>query len=561
MTLGAMSGMLNALLDINQIEAGVIEAKASTFPITEVLDRLRDEFTYLAQSHNLSLHILSSNAVVNSDPRLLEQMIRNLLGNAIKYTKRGKILLGCRRRGDSLRIEVWDTGIGIPEDELHAIFDEFHQVGNVARESAKGLGLGLSIVQRLGRLLGHDVDVRSVPDKGSIFTVTLGLAAQVEPNHPVAAPHPLGAPEDATNEALSRHRSKIVVVDDDPDVLELLEQLLKENGHIVRVASDASAALKIIAGGAIRPEILLTDYSLPGDMSGLDLLVQLRANRADPLPAIVLTGDISGETLMKIASQDCVQLSKPVKPKELIAAINRLSPGESLLVPEQTKASTVNTIREVLERDGRVVQDFASAEEFLAAYHVGGDGCLLLDAHMPGMGGVTLLEKLRARGDHLPTILITGSGDIGLAVQAMQIGACDFIEKPVGRVELLASIARAIDDSHDIRLVDAAHEDAAAHVADLTARQREVMDMVLAGHPSKNIAADLGISQRTVENHRAAIMHKMGAKSLPELARKAQAAAAHGRHKGVEPQASDIRSPKGGAAHDFPQKWCFSARL
>jgi two-component system CheB/CheR fusion protein len=122
----------------------------------------------------------------------------------------------------------------------------------------------------------------------------------------------------------------------------------------------------------------------------------------------------------------------------------------------------------------------------------------------------------------------------------MKTGACDFIEKPVGRAELLASVTRAIDQSHDIRLVDAAHEAAAAHIADLTTRQREVMDMVLAGQPSKNIAADLGISQRTVENHRAAIMHKMEAKSLPELARAAQAAASQNHRENIPPEAEIV---------------------
>ena len=182
-------------------------------------------------------------------------------------------------------------------------------------------------------------------------------------------------------------------------------------------------------------------------------------------------------------------------------------------------------VRAVLEGDGCTVEDFDSAEAFLLAYSGGTEGCLLVDVFLPGMSGVALLDTLRARGDNLPTILITGSSDVGLAVQALRHGACDFIEKPVGRAELLASVARAIGQSHDIRLVAAAHEAAAAHVAELTQRQREVMDLVLAGHPSKNIAADLGISQRTVENHRAAVMHKMGAQSLPELARLAQAAA------------------------------------
>ncbi len=534
-TLGAMSGMLNALLDINQIEAGVIEAHFSSFPIADVFDQLRDEFTYLAQTRGLSLRILPSTAVVHSDPRLLQQMIRNLLGNAIKYTKKGKILLGCRRRGDTVHIEVWDSGIGIAATELHAIFDEFHQVGNAARERSRGLGLGLSIVQRLGRLLEHGIDVRSVPDKGSVFSITIAGALR-------ASTTSLAEPSPATpGDAPPRHRCKIVIVDDDPDVLDLLEQLLKADGHIVRVASDPAAALALIAGGAIRPEILLTDYNLPGDMDGLQLLARLRANLSGTLPAIVLTGDISSDSLARIANQDCIQLSKPVKPQELAAAIERLSPQGT---PTSEKRPTAfaataapvayivdddaeirSTIREVLEGDGRTVEDFASAEAFLAAYRPGGEGCLLIDAYLPGMDGVALIDELRARGDHLPAILITGSGDIGLAVEAMQKGACDFIEKPVGRTELLASIARAIDSSHDIRLIEAAHDEAAANVADLTSRQREVMDMVLAGHPSKNIAADLGISQRTVENHRAAIMHKMGVKSLPELARTAQAAA------------------------------------
>ena len=546
-TLAAMSGMLNALLDINQIEAGVVEAKPVIFPIADVLDRLRDEFSYLAQSRNLSLHILPSAALVHSDPTLLTQMIRNLLGNAIKYTKRGKVLLGCRRRGDRLFIEVWDSGIGIAADQLHAIFEEFHQVDNAARERSLGLGLGLSIVQRLGHLLGHDVDVRSKPDTGSVFTIKLPS--------PVAPPPIAVRTEPQADPAPGMHRRtcKIVVVDDDPDVVELLGQVLKSAGHIVRTAADAATALTLVAGGAIKPELLLTDYNLPGGIDGLDLLRRLRAGLPGGLPAIVLTGDISSEALARIATEDCIQLSKPVKPQDLIAAIERLltatQPSSSprigaagldaapvaYVIDDDT--DILATIRDVLEADGQLVEGFASAEAFLAAYRPGRDGCLLVDAHLPGMSGVALIEDLRARGDHLPAILITGSSDIGLAVDAMRTGACDFIEKPVSRVELLASIARAIDQSHDLRLVDAAREDAAAHVGDLTARQREVMDLVLAGHPSKNIAADLGISQRTVENHRAAMMHKMAASSLPHLARIAQAAA-----EGQSPKATSARS-------------------
>jgi len=527
--LRGMSGMLNALLDINQIEAGIVEPRPVDFAVSDIFERLRDEFGYVAKARGLDLRVVPAAARVESDPQLLEQMIRNLLGNAIKYTARGKILFGCRRHGQCLRIEVWDTGIGISADQLQAIFDEFHQVDNAAHERSRGLGLGLAIVERLGRLLGHEVDVRSVPGKGSVFAISVPLRVDVEPQ----AHEATAAAEKA--ETTIGHHCRVVVVEDDPDVLDLLERSLKSDGYVVSGAADANAAMNMVLGGAIRPEILLTDYDLPNGMYGLDLVAKLRASLGDDLPAIILTGDITPETKAKIDREDCIQLGKPVVSQELVLAIEQsCSRWVPLSSPIGTAATAGDvamtyivdddpdirtTIREFLEDQGRNAQDFESAEAFLAAYHPAGAGCLLVDAHMPGMSGVGLLGELRARGDHLPVILMTGHGDIGLAVDAMRAGACDFIEKPVGRVELLASIDRATDHSHDIQIVEAAHRDAAARVAELTARQRQVMDMVLAGHPSKNIAADLGISQRTVENHRAGIMHRMGVKSIPELAR------------------------------------------
>ena len=150
-TVSSMSGMLDTLLDINQLEAGIVRREMVDFPINAVLEQLRTQFTFHATAHRLGWRVVPSSLSVRSDPRLLEQMIRNLLSNAVKYTSKGKILLGCRRRGDKLRIEVWDTGIGIPEEQLAAIFEEFHQLDNPARERSKGLGLGLAIVAAPGR--------------------------------------------------------------------------------------------------------------------------------------------------------------------------------------------------------------------------------------------------------------------------------------------------------------------------------------------------------------------------------------------------------------------------
>ena len=170
-SLGAMSGMLNTLLDINQIEAGVVRPNLSVFPIGNLLERLRDEFTYNAQAGGLELHVVACDVLVRSDSALLEQIVRNLVSNALKYTPKGRVLVGCRRRDGLLSVEIWDTGIGIAEEDQQAIFAEYHQVGNAARERSRGMGLGLSIVQRLAELLGHPVRVRSWPGKGSVFTI------------------------------------------------------------------------------------------------------------------------------------------------------------------------------------------------------------------------------------------------------------------------------------------------------------------------------------------------------------------------------------------------------
>jgi two-component system CheB/CheR fusion protein len=176
-------------------------------------------------------------------------------------------------------------------------------------------------------------------------------------------------------------------------------------------------------------------------------------------------------------------------------------------------------ISAVLEDEGHAVAAFASCEAFLGAFLPEKDACLLIDAYLPGMSGLQLLQKLRAEGHQLPAIMITGDSDVAIAVEAMKAGAIDFIEKPIGREELVASLNRALELSRDSHKFLERRESAATHLEGLTPRQIQVMEMVLAGQPSKNIAADLGISQRTVENHRMRIMKRTGSRSLPALAR------------------------------------------
>ena len=246
--------------------------------------------------------------------------------------------------------------------------------------------------------------------------------------------------------------------------------------------------------------------------------------------------------MSEIARQNCVQLNKPVKLSELTHTIERLlaapvmddprpaervgKPGSPIIYFVDDDDRLRETVRTVLEDAGRTVEDFPSAEAFLADYRPGREACLLIDAKLPGMSGIELLQRLRSEGHRLPAIVMTGHGDVPMAVQAMKAGANEFIEKPVRGDELQSCLDRALEQSRDGNALAAMRESATEHVARLTAREREIMDLVLAGQPSKNIASDLGISQRTVENHRASIMKKTGVKSLPALARLALAATA-----------------------------------
>ncbi len=318
-----------------------------------------------------------------------------------------------------------------------------------------------------------------------------------------------------------------------------------EDGHRVTAVPDSPAALDLAAPEAIRPDLILADFNLPNGMDGLATIARLREKLHRDVPVIILTGDISTGTLSAIAEKNCLQLNKPVKLVELLKVIQALLAPSQPVVPA-VRESTADpasilqphviyvvdddsnirhAIRAVIENAGRTVEDYATSETFLETYQPGRKGCLLIDAYLPGMGGVELLQRLRENGNPLPAIMITGNSDVPMAVQAMKAGTMDFIEKPIGAPELLASVERALDQARDASKLSAWRDSATKHIAGLTPRQHEIMDLVLAGHPSKNIAADLGVSQRTVENHPASIMKKTGARSLPALARLALAAA------------------------------------
>jgi two-component system CheB/CheR fusion protein len=582
----SINTMLNAMLDINQIEAGIVQPAIASVQAADLLTRLKEKFADQAAAQNTDLRVVPCSLHIATDPALLEQMLSNLLGNALKYTKSGRVLIGCRRQGESLRFEVWDSGIGIAADQLKAIFDEYHQIGNTARERSRGLGLGLSIVQRLGLLLRHKITVRSKPGRGSVFAVEIPRAPAPAAASPSPGPRPIVVPPGST----------ILLIEDDADISQLLETFLGQEGFRVAVAPDAASARALVAGGAIIgavpgfaaqpqmpllpagsalrpqgaedvlstaggtiieagliPDLILADYNLPGDEDGLHVAQALRASLGAAVPIIIVTGDISTATLRLIAAQNCMQMNKPMKLANLLEAISTLlgplpdrqdsAPASRLIAGQERTIYIVdddpqicNSMRDIFESVGKRVETFQDAESFLGALpRRTEDCCLLIDAALPGMSGLDLLRRLAADSVALPAIMITGLGDIATAVEAMKAGAADFMEKPVQAAELLTCVRRVLDERHSHQGVEMQSREAAELMASLTERQREVMERVLQGQPSKNIAADLGISQRTVENHRAAVMEKTGAGSIPALARLAVLAARPAAARGSTP--------------------------
>ncbi len=402
-SLGAMTGMLNTLLDINQIEAGNVKAEATDFSIDEILERLRDDFTLHAQAKGLVLRVVSCRQTVRSDPRLLEQILRNLLSNALKYTDRGKVLLGCRRRNGVLMIEVCDTGIGIVHDKVRSIFDEYYQIDNPARERERGLGLGLSIAHRLAKILGHQIQVRSVPGKGSVFSVSVTLPR----TKVVPLPIPAAGLEAQSDGKESRRMGLILVIEDDAEMRELIQLVLTDEGHRVTVAPDGVTALALLSDGRFQPDLILSDYNLPNELTGLQVATKMREALHREVPVIILTGDISTGTLREIVAQKCTHLNKPVKLPDMIRIVQQLLPMSASLpargAPEVVDAANrtgspivfvvdddtgiCREVRALLEGEGYAVEDYPDGEAFFAGYRPGREGCLLIDAYLPGMNG------------------------------------------------------------------------------------------------------------------------------------------------------------------------------
>lgn len=313
----AMSGLLDSLLDISKLDAGLVTPYIRPLDIAQLLKRLEQEYVPLAAQQGIRLSIRPCSAMIESDAILLERVLLNLVGNAIRYTPHGgRVLLACRKRGQRLRIEVRDNGIGIPADKQQAIFREFVQLANTERSREKGLGLGLSIVQRLCHLMQCSLQLRSAPDKGSAFAVEIPLS---ETPAQSVAEITYGDPAPAVVETENIRQAKILLVEDDPLVQAGTRGLLVSWGYEVQVAASLAQARQLFP--SIAPDLLICDYRLP-DGNGVQVIQAAEACYRRRLPSILVSGDTAVELLKEAKEQGWHWLHKPVRPAKLKSLVS-----------------------------------------------------------------------------------------------------------------------------------------------------------------------------------------------------------------------------------------------
>jgi signal transduction histidine kinase/CheY-like chemotaxis protein len=309
---GAMNELFDALLDISKLDAGVLAPTISDFPVDQLLKRIAMTFSATAREKGLRIRIRSNNAWIRSDFILLERILLNLVSNAVRFTAKGGVVIGCRRRAGLLRIEVWDTGVGIAEEQRQNVFREFYRLGATEQDRGHGLGLGLAIVDRLCRLLGHPVELTSRVSRGSRFAVSLPLAAPqtvVQPSLP------------AVDLAMTKF---VVVIDDDPLVLDAMRGVLKSWGCSVLTAKSDRAALAALLREERAPDLIISDYRLGDERTGFEVIEDLRRSIGTDIPAFLISGDTAPERLREASASGYYLLHKPVLPMTLRSVVNQV---------------------------------------------------------------------------------------------------------------------------------------------------------------------------------------------------------------------------------------------
>lgn len=310
----ASVGMLNTLLDFSRIEAGVVTPRVRPFHLQPLLNKIESELAPQAINNGLVFRTRETHAAALSDPVLVELILRNLVSNAIRYTEQGGVLLACRARGNNVWLEVWDSGIGIAAAQQQEIFREFHQLGNPERDRAKGLGLGLAIVEGLTRTLGHQLALKSIPQHGSVFRLVLPISRVA-----------VMSDEAKTLTGIARKlHARVLVIDDDEAVRSGMRQLLQDWGCECVVLESIEAAL--LAARAQQPDVVISDYRLREQRTGAEAISALRAACGEHLPALLITGDTAPERLREAIASNVPLLHKPVSPDNLYRHLEAILP-------------------------------------------------------------------------------------------------------------------------------------------------------------------------------------------------------------------------------------------
>jgi signal transduction histidine kinase len=312
----AAENLLGGLLDISRLDAGAQDAHLEHFLLAQVVGPLAAEFTVIARDRGLGLRTANCDHAVFSDPHLLRRVLQNFLSNSIRYTRRGRVLLGCRRQGDTLRIEVWDSGRGIPEEMQKKIFEEFRRLDDYDDDQERGLGLGLAIADRIAGMLGHPLSVRSWPGRGSVFSISVPVGDRAA----VSLARP-AAPDLAEDRLVGR---RVLCMENEPAVLAGIEALLLSWGCHTVAVRDRESAMSWVRKAEAVPDILLVDYHLDRGESGLELAEEIQELWGSRVPSIVITADHTQGAQTAATARGCQILRKPLKPAALRAVMNSM---------------------------------------------------------------------------------------------------------------------------------------------------------------------------------------------------------------------------------------------
>jgi PAS domain S-box-containing protein len=311
-----VENLLGTLVDISKLDAGVIKADIAPFALSELLDNLAAEYTELARSEGLQLHFVGCSALVHSDIQLLARILRNLLSNAIRYTYKGRVVLGCRRQHQRVLIQVWDSGMGIAEERLEEIFQEFKR-GDVQRpDQDRGLGLGLAIVEKIAGILGHRISVRSWPGQGSMFSVEV----------PLSTTAPRSLPMPCMSEPLLERLqgARVWVLDNDAAICAGMRTLLEGWGCCVVTALSEQDLARQVDNYHAEADLLIADYHLDHNQNGVDAVARINARRGRAIPAMMITANYSNELKLQIRELGHTLMHKPVRPMKLKTAMSHL---------------------------------------------------------------------------------------------------------------------------------------------------------------------------------------------------------------------------------------------